>query len=334
MRAPDFWWQRPGLLSTLLMPAACFYGAIADRPFGKGKVPPLPLICVGNFVAGGAGKTPVALALAALAQEEGLKPAFLTRGYGGRVGAIPSLVQPTHTAEDVGDEALLLARHRLCVVARDRRAGASMIADFEQPSNLILMDDGFQSATLKPTHALLVVDHARGLGNGLVIPAGPLRARLKTQIANADSLLVVRGAGRSAESVGQIRAAFEAVGKPVLGARLAIDVKPFWKERKVIAFCGIAAPEKFFGSLEAASLDLIARFSFPDHHTYRLRDLEPILADAHRNGAIILTTEKDKVRLKGRAEFSELLGSIEVVPAKIEFDEPERLRALLAACLR
>jgi len=182
MRAPRFWWDPPGILSTLLSPLAAIYGSVAARRLEQpGERVGIPVICIGNLTVGGAGKTPTALAIAHMLLAAGEKPMFLTRGYGGRLAG-PVMVDPAHTAVQVGDEPLLLARVAPAIVAQDRVAGARLAKD--NGASVIVMDDGFQNPALTKDLSILVVD-ARGTGNGRVLPAGPLRAPLKTQLGGA-----------------------------------------------------------------------------------------------------------------------------------------------------
>lgn len=295
MRAsPSFWWrQRPGPVALGLVPAAQLYGLVSkwrmNRP-ARSRVP-LPVICVGNFVVGGAGKTPTALALAKTARSRGLKPGFLTRGYGGD-DAGPLLVDPaTHTPERVGDEALLLAAVSPTVVAHDRPSGAALLA--ASGIDLIIMDDGFQNASLAKDFCFVVVDADVGIGNGMVIPAGPLRVSLKAQLQMADALVVI-GDGGAAEPL--IRAAARA-GRTVLHARLKPVRVKAWRKEPILAFAGIGRPQKFFDSLSAIEAPVATTMSFPDHHRYTEAEAERLIAHADAAGLRLVTTEKDIARL-------------------------------------
>ena len=176
MRAPDFWQEKSLTpLARLLAPLGRLYGASVAakarhaRPYRSA----LPVICIGNLTAGGSGKTPVALAVAEFLKARGRKPAFLTRGYGGKERG-PALVRPTSSAAHVGDEALLLARTAPTIVARDRVMGAALAAGLDD-IDVLVMDDGHQNFALAKTVSLVVVDGPSGFGNGLMLPAGPLR---------------------------------------------------------------------------------------------------------------------------------------------------------------
>src|SRR5215472_8768908 len=182
MREPSFWWGEASLASAMLAPLAAIYGAVAQaRLARRGRRAAAPVVCIGNFTVGGAGKTPTALAVPRMLAAAGERPVFLSRGYGGTLAG-PVLVEPTrHRAQDVGDEPLLLARTAPTIVARDRVKGASIAAG----ASVIVMDDGFHNPSLAKDFAVLVVDARRGIGNGRVIPAGPLRAPLDAQLARA-----------------------------------------------------------------------------------------------------------------------------------------------------
>src|SRR5215471_2279010 len=189
MREPAFWWREPGLLAALLAPLGALYGAVAAlRLQLPGRRARVPVVCVGNLTLGGSGKTPTAIAIARMLQAAGDRPVFLTRGYGGRLAG-PVLVTPSHTAAEVGDEPLLLARVAPTIVARDRVTGAA--AAEAAGAGIIVMDDGFQNPSLEKDLSVLVVDGRRGIGNDHVFPAGPLRAPLAAQLAGADAVLVI-----------------------------------------------------------------------------------------------------------------------------------------------
>ncbi|MEA2873951.1 MAG: tetraacyldisaccharide 4-kinase, partial [Hyphomicrobiales bacterium] len=235
MRAPAFWWKKPGAASALLSPFAAVYGSIAARRLAQpGARAAVPVICVGNPTVGGAGKTPAALAIARLLIAEGEKPMFLTRGYGGRLAG-PVMVDPAHTAIQVGDEPLLLARVAPTVVAEERVSGARLAT--ASGASVIVMDDGFQNPSLIKDLSLLVVD-SRGIGNGRVIPAGPLRAPLEPQLDCASALLIV------GETDPAIEAAARARGLPVFHGKLepAPDAVAALRARKVLAFAGLGGP--------------------------------------------------------------------------------------------
>jgi len=226
MRAPDFW-RAPTLFARLLAPLGALYGASVafkarnTRPFDPG----IPVICVGNLTAGGSGKTPVAIAIAEMLRAKGHRPYFLTRGYGGSEKG-PALATRGHSADVMGDEAVLLARTAPTIVARDRAAGARLAR--EKGATVIVMDDGHQNFSLRKNLSLVVVDAETGFGNGYQIPAGPLREPVAQGLARADAVVLI------GEGMPDLRG----FGGPVLRARLAPDGAAF-ADKTVFAFAGI-----------------------------------------------------------------------------------------------
>jgi tetraacyldisaccharide 4'-kinase len=290
MRAPEFW-RRRGPVSTALLPAAWAYDALGRRrrartaPVSAG----LPVICIGNLVTGGAGKTPLTLALVALLQEQGYPPGILTRGYGGALAG-PVLVElARHSCHEIGDEALLLAAAAPCIVARDRIAGAKLAA--ATGARVLLMDDGLQNPSLVQDLKLIAIDGGYGFGNGRVLPAGPLRESLGRGLGRIQGAVLIGGDrfGIERQIGGRI---------PVAHAALVPgDTAKTWVGQRVLAFAGIGRPQKFFETLASLGAVLAGTRDFPDHHPYRPAEIEALLAEAKRLDAAAVTTTKDRVRL-------------------------------------
>jgi len=317
MRAPGFW-SRRDLPSTLLMPLGALYAA-AGRLRRRMETPrevPVPVVCVGNLVAGGAGKTPVAIAVARHYQAQVVDVQFLSRGYGGTSSG-PLRVSPgTHLAADVGDEPLLLARVAPCWIARDRVAGA--LAAAADGAEVIVMDDGHQNSSLRKTASLVVVDGETGFGNGRILPAGPLREPVADGLARADAVVLI-GADR-AEILEQLPP-----GLPVLHATLEpAGESGALSGTTVFGFAGIARPAKFRATLEALDCTVALWRDFPDHHPYRRAEIEAILREADAVGAIAVTTDKDAARLP-----EDLRRSIRTVPVELVWRDPARLAGIL-----
>jgi tetraacyldisaccharide 4'-kinase len=326
MRAPGFWWREPGLAAALLSPLAAIHGAVAQRRLAQpGTRVDVPVICVGNPTVGGAGKTPTAIAIARLLIAAGEKPMFLTRGYGGRLAG-PVLVEPTHSAAQVGDEALLLARVAPAIVAEERVSGARFAA--ARGASVVVMDDGFQNPSLAKDLAILVVD-ARGVGNARVIPAGPLRAPLEPQLARANALLVVGAAP-------QIEAAAREHGVAVFHGALAPDANVLASLRgKFLAFAGIGDPEKFFATLARAGIDAPVRRGFGDHHRYSPTEARALVRAAEQGRLDLLTTEKDLARLKDDAAVATLAERARALPVTMEIEEADEFAGLIrSACTK
>ena len=321
MREPGFWHGPASFNAHLLKPLAALYGAVAaQRLRRKGLKAGIPVLCVGNYHVGGAGKTPTVLALAKLLRELGETPVVLSRGYGGKLRG-PVRVDPArHAASDVGDEPLMMADALPVVVSRKRAEGVPLAR--AQGATVILMDDGFQSPAIVKDASLIVIDGARGIGNGQVFPAGPLRAPLRPQLARTDALVIV-GAGSAANT---IAAEIAAQTKPVLSARLKPDEAQVaeLRDKRVLAFAGIGDPARFFNTLRASGIEVAAERAFADHHPYSEAEIESLWAEAKRDGLTLVTTEKDLARLRDRSEH--------IVPFKVTlaFDDPALLRKFIA----
>src|SRR5437879_5570747 len=263
MREPAFWYRPSSWISIVLSPLGAFYGLIsAQRLQRDGFDAGIPVLCVGNYHLGGAGKTPTVLALAKLLRELGETAVVLSRGYGGRLRG-PIMVDPArHDAADVGDEPLMLARTVPVAVARDRIDGVALARS--QGATVIVMDDGFQNPAIAKDASLIVIDSHRGLGNACVFPAGPLRAPLPPQIARTDALVVI-GDGVAAEPAA---AAVAAQDKPVLAAHLRADEAAVaaLRGKRALAFAGIADPQRFFRTLRANGIEIVRERAFADHH--------------------------------------------------------------------
>lgn len=324
MRAPGFWrGPAPSLLAQALRPVGALYGAVASARMRRaGARARVPVICVGNFTVGGTGKTPTALAVAAMLADAGERPFFLTRGHGGRIAGPEAIDLVRHGHVDVGDEPLLLARAAPTIVSRDRPAGAAIAA--EMGAGVVVMDDGFQNPSLTKDCSLVLVDGRTGIMNGLCLPAGPLRAPIAAQWPHVDAL-VVMGEGAAGEALAGVA---HARGTPVLRARLepAPDSSGRFRGARLLAFAGIGRPEKFFETLRASGAEVVATKAFPDHHRYSDSEIADLRARATAQGLTLVTTEKDAVRLRDATD-------VETLPVRAVFDHPEALRAIIDQAL-
>lgn len=322
MRAPDFW-QYDGGFATLLAPVASLWAAgaalrtRAARPWRA----PIPVLCIGNLVAGGAGKTPLAIAVARHLSAHGRHPHILSRGYGGRVAG-PERVDPRrHGAADVGDEPLLLEAVAPTWVARDRAAGAR--AAIAAGADVLVLDDGFQNPALVKDFSVLAIDGGYGFGNRHVMPAGPLREPLQAGLARADAAVIV-----GVDRVGA--AALLPAGVPVFHARVvpvpaACDAIA---GQVVFAFAGIGRPAKFYDTLRELGCRIAATRDFADHHRFTPEEIAAVVSEAAKRRAIPVTTEKDAVRLPADAR-----AMVRVLPIALEWDGPNALDRLLAPVL-
>ncbi len=292
MRAPEFWYTRSGpmagLVAGLLAPLGTAWAAAARvrRALTRPYRAPVPVICVGNLVAGGSGKTPVVLSLASIAAKDAAVH-IVSRGYGGRLAGPVRVDLAEHDAEAVGDEALLIAASSPCWVARNRAAGVREAV--AAGAEIILLDDGFQNPCVEKDLSLVVVDAEYGFGNRRVIPAGPLREPIAAGLARADAIVLI-GDGAAPDGVRE-------AGCPIFRA----DLEPVQAERfagaQVVAFAGIGHPEKFFATLRRVGATLIAAHPFPDHHRFTDAEMGRLRREAERADADLVTTAKDWVRL-------------------------------------
>lgn len=337
------WWYPDHKASSpwqayALAPVSQFYQWVADRRLlsGPKHTASQPVICVGNFTVGGTGKTPLSIWLASELSNRGLRPTVLTRGYGGQLPG-PVWVNTTlHTSDDVGDEPLVIASHVPVVVSRDRKAGALAIGQGDARCDAIIMDDGLQNPTLHKDLSIAVIDGTRGFGNGWVIPSGPLRASLQTQLGRVSAIVVnlpgnAAGQGVPAEITRQLQEfGFQ-------GVTLTMRLRPVgdiaWlKGARVLAFAGIGNPTRFFNTLKLSGADVIKATTFPDHHRMNEHEARTLVDAARQTDARLVTTEKDWARLTQKgAAFDQLRDQTDVLKVAASFsqEDAETLRQLL-----
>jgi len=339
VRPPEFWragarGRDAGLaLRALLTPVSWAYAWLAAERMRTAisRHAPVPVVCIGNLTVGGGGKTPIARAVRT---RLGAGAHMLSRGYGGRIEG-PLRVTPDMDAREVGDEPLLHARDGDAWIARDRLAGA--LAAAHAGARTIVMDDGFQNPSLAKDLSLIAVDPAYGVGNGQVFPAGPLRERLADGLARADAIVLLHawtagvspaddGAAARTPPAGTPAVREEWLAgfdKPVLDARL--EPAGILPEGKLVAFAGLARPEKFFDTLSAMGAQLVEAVPFGDHHVYTEDDLGVLAQMAEERDAHLITTEKDAARLA-----PEWRARVAVLPVAARFADEAALDALLA----
>lgn len=308
---PAFW-SKPSRLSQLLAPLSRIYYALYRRRRANAHAyrAPVPVICVGNLVAGGAGKTPVALAIANILAAGGKKVHFLSRGYGGRIKQETQVDPAQHSARDVGDEALLLAAQHPSWIARSRVEGAK--AAVAAGAEIIVMDDGFQNPAIHKDLSFLVIDGRFGFGNGMLLPAGPLREPVAEGIARTDAVIL------TGEDMHAIAARIPAE-KPLLRARVVPAAQSAaLKEQRVVAFAGIGQPLKFYLTLQDIGCEIVEMIGFPDHHRYSAANLQMLENKARAHDAMLVTTAKDAVRLP-----PEFRAKVTVLHIDVVFDDEE-----------
>lgn len=324
-----FWTSHQGAQdwrARLLSPLGALYAQATARRLAAGRRETLavPVICVGNIHAGGTGKTPTVMALVERLRDAYHTPHIVSRGYGGRLSG-PIEVDPArHAASETGDEPLLLSAFARTWVARDRAAGARAAA--AAGASVIVLDDGFQNPDLAHTLSIVVVDAETGFGNGLCLPAGPLREPAAVGLKRAD-LLVTIGAPAVQDS-------FDATALPKTLTRVRARLQPLqtgmeWTDTPLIAFAGIGRPQKFFDSLRGLGATLLRAEALADHQPLSPTFLARLDTEARNSGAQLVTTEKDAVRLP-----PSFRSKVITLPVRLAFQDPTPLDTALAALPR
>jgi tetraacyldisaccharide 4'-kinase len=284
MIAPKFWNNR-GVVSTILLPFSWVYGAIVQFRLRKsGYKSKAKVICVGNVTAGGVGKTPVCMALAEKYISEGKKVCFVTRGYKGKLKNIVVDLDK-HSAIETGDEARLLANVATTIISPDRASGAKVAEKLGM--DVIIMDDGFQNPSLCKDECVIVFDGKVGIGNGRVLPAGPLRETLKNGEKRA-TCAIIMGEDKTGLA--------EKISIPCYFGKVVpehLDIEG----AKVLAFAGIGRPSKFYDTLCELGYDVVETSDFADHYSYTKADIDELIEKAKARGLLLITTEKDFVKL-------------------------------------
>lgn len=329
---PAWWYENTPmhrLIRFSLTPLSYLYGFVVliEQKRKNTYKSPLKVICIGNYTAGGAGKTPTAILISEILTQMGEKVCFLSRGYGGCIRGPHLLNIQTDKPETVGDEPLLLARHAPVMIAADRGEGARAI-ESQTNATVIVMDDGFQNAGLHKDVSMIVVDGKTGLGNGQSLPAGPLRGFLRPQIARTDIFLSTRRGTKTGalEKIAQNR------GIPFIQGRIKTSqtMTDWIHGKKLVAFTGIGLPEKFYATLKQAGGRLVETRSFPDHHLYTQEDAKQILAVLNNHpGAYLVTTEKDQAKITRNKELSSLAKVCTPVPISLEIETKNVLKLYL-----
>ena len=311
MKTPSFW-DHKNIMGALLFPVSWLwlFGAYLRQKLATTGRSSLPVICIGNISVGGTGKTPLAAHLCYLLKEKGYQPAILTRGYGGQETG-PLIVDPSlHDVGDVGDEPLMLSLNELVIVSRDRLRGAYFIQR-STVANVIIMDDGMQNPWLEKDMTIGVFDGGIGCGNNWIFPAGPLRQSLRSGLKQI-SIAVINGE----DETGLVNQLTDKV--PVILGSLMPDPDTVSdiKSKRLIAFAGIGRPTRFFKTVETCGADVVQTLAFADHHPYSDADLTRLHLDAVQQGAELVTTLKDWIRLP-----PEWRDRVNVLPVSMSFSE-------------
>lgn len=308
MKTPKYW-QSNSLISKILYPLGYIYGRLTQLRLRLKKPQKVEakVICVGNITAGGTGKTPVSISIARLLETEMYHPFFVTRGYGGKLQNI-MVNNKKHSAKDVGDEPLLLSKQAPVIVNANRYEGAKLAE--KEGADVIIMDDGFQNPGLHKDISFLVFDGHYGIGNGKIIPAGPLRETFEDGVKRADALIIM---GKDKHNLAQ-RSKLPVFFGHTEPAQTTMN------SNNILAFAGIGHPQKFYHTLSLQGYNVVETIDFPDHHFYSKADLENIMVKAKKLNADIYTTSKDFVKIP--LQFHKDINVLEIA---VVWDKPEEL---------
>ena len=316
IKTPHFWtelsWQ-----SVILFPVSYIwrFGHYAQQKILNTKETEIPVICVGNLTVGGSGKTPVVITLCRFLSGIGKSTSILTRGFGGKEKGPIFVSTNLHQSLDVGDEPLMMAHSLDVCVSRNRPLGANHILD-KKKYDCIVMDDGLQNPTLKKDLNIAVFDGKFGIGNGFLLPAGPMRQKLEVGIQNID--LVIFN-GKDETGLGQKIPPHI----PIFTGELQPDeeIVEKMKNRRVYGFAGIGNPSRFFKTLNDIGADLVGEAHFADHHPYTDADLTQLYEEAIQSGAELVTTQKDWMRLP-----TDWRDRVLTVPVRIHFSADDTIK--------
>jgi len=319
LKAPKFWSQKKdSYLSRSLYPLSLLFrlGTKVRNFASTSKKSPLPVICIGNIVVGGAGKTPVSLKIGKMLIKAGYKPHFISKGYAGIIKT-STLVESWHSPTSVGDESILLSKVAPTWIGKNRNKSGEYAK--MQGGDCLIMDDGFQNPRIYKDFSIIVINASQEFGNKRVMPSGPLRESIKMGLTRTNLVVII---GDTADDLKKLIPNHI----PIMSAKFIINKEnKIFKGQKITAFAGIAYPEKFFTSLAEQGAQIVKEVIYPDHHIYLENDLLNLAEIANKTQSILVSTQKDFVRIP--KSYRSLVNTLE---GEIVFDNEELLLKILS----
>lgn len=321
LKAPKFWYKKKDtFFSMFFYPFSILFrfGTKIKQILSKSENTELPIICIGNIVVGGAGKTPVALKIGKMLIKAGYKPHFITKGYSGIIKK-STLVETWHSPISVGDESILLSEVAPTWIGQNRTNSARLA--MKKGSDCLIMDDGFQNPTIQKDFSIIVINAEQEFGNKRVMPSGPLRESIKRGLSRTNLVIVTGNASSELKKVIPDNI-------PIIEAKFVINKNQILKGQKITAFAGLAYPEKFFKSVEEQGGKIVKKITYPDHHIYDENDLLNLAEIANKTQSILLSTKKDHVRLP--KSYHSLVNTLE---GEIVFENEDLILEILSNVL-
>ena len=319
LKAPKFWYQKKDtIFSQVLYPFSLLFrlGTKIRNLISHTHKSSLPIICIGNIVIGGAGKTPVALKIGKMLTEAGYKPHFISKGYAGIIKS-NTLVEPWHSPKSVGDEPLLLSEIAPTWIGINRNNSIKLARN--KGGDCIIMDDGFQNPTIHKDYSIIVINSSQEFGNRRVIPAGPLRESIKRGMSRTNLVVIIGERNKNLEKLIPSHI-------PIITSQFNINNEnKIFKGQKITAFAGIAYPEKFFESLKKQGAKIVKEITYPDHHIFDENDLLNLAEIANITQSILVSTQKDFVRIP--KSYRSLVNTLE---GEIVFDNEDLVKEILS----
>ena len=319
LKAPKFWYNKKNTIySNALFPLSLLFrlGTKIRNIINYTYKSPLPIICIGNIVIGGAGKTPVALKIGKMLIKAGYNPHFVSKGYAGIIKK-NILVESWHSAKSVGDESLLLAEVAPTWIGIDRNESIKLANN--KGSDCIVMDDGFQNPTIYKDFSIVVVNASQGFGNKRVIPSGPLRESINRGMSRTNLVILIGEKTKELEKLIPSHI-------PTISAKFNINNQSkIFKGQKITAFAGIAYPKKFFDSLREQGAKIVKEVTYPDHHIFDENDLLSLVEIANKTQSILVSTQKDFIRIP--KSYRSLVNTLE---GEIVFENEDLIKEILS----